>query len=271
MTDQKEKHLVTAFGRMNPPTVGHMKLINKVKEEAEKVGARGVVTVSHSQDHKKNPLTQEQKLKHLSRFSNDVDFQGSSKESPTILHQLAKAHEQGHKHLTLVAGEDRVESMRDLVHQYNGTVGAHGHYNFKTINVVSSGDRDPDSESEEGASGTKQRQHAANNDFESFKKGLPSHIKPEHAKEMFDDVRQGMTPPPKATKSKKPVSEEYMEDLLSFSAWKKLDEVLSKEAPAGEWIKDFQDSDNPKFAGKSKEKRKQMALAAFYAKQRENK
>ena len=47
-----------------------------------------------------------------------------------------------------------------------------------------------------------------------------------------------------------------------------LNEVLSKTASAGEWIHDFVHSDNPKFKGKSKEKRKQMALAAFYAKQR---
>lgn len=271
MTEQKEKHFVTAFGRMNPPTVGHMKLIDKVKEEADKVGSRGVVTVSHSQDHKKNPLTQEQKMKHLSRFSSGVDFNGSSKEEPTLLHQLSKAHEQGHKHLTLVAGEDRVEAMKDLVHQYNGTVGAHGHYNFKTINVVSSGDRDPDSESEEGASGTKQRQHATNDDFESFKKGVPSHVKPEHAKEMFDEVKQGMTPPPKAPKKSKSVKEEYMEDLLSFSAWRKLDEVLTKEDPVKQWIDDFIKSDNPKFAGKSKKARINMALGAYYAKQKENK
>lgn len=270
----QEKHFVTAFGRMNPPTVGHMKLIDKVKEEADKVGTRGVVHVSHSQDHKKNPLSQEDKLKHLSRFSKDVDFKGSSKEFPTILHHLSKAYEEGRHHLTFVAGEDRVEAMKDLIHQYNGKPGAHGHYNFKSIKVVSSGDRDPDSEGAEGASATKQREHAANNDFESFRKGIPSHVKKEHAKELFDDVRKGMEPPPKAprVKKSKTVSEGYMEDFMKFSEWKnQLDEVLTKNTSASETIKDFQDSDNPKFAGKSKEKRKQMALAAYYAKQKENK
>ena len=50
-----------------------------------------------------------------------------------------------------------------------------------------------------------------------------------------------------------------------------IDEVLTKSTTAGETISDFVHSDNPKFAGKSKEKRKQMALAAYYAKQREQK
>lgn len=204
-----EKHFVMAFGRMNPPTVGHMKLINKVKSEADKVGTRGVVYTSHSQDPKKNPLTQEQKLKHLSRFSNDVDFRGSSKESPTLLHALSKAYSDGHQHLTLVAGEDRVEEMRNLLNRYNGTEGAHGHFNFKSINVISSGDRDPDSGGTEGASGTKQREAVANDDFDTFRKGVPSHVSDSNAREMFDDVKRGMTVVPKQKKTLK----EFLESI----------------------------------------------------------
>lgn len=221
---------VAAFIRSNPPTWGHTELLNTVADIADRNKTRGRVFVSHSQDHKKNPLTADQKIKHLSRISSRVDYESSSKEEPTILHKLSKIHAQGHNGtLHFVAGSDRLGegegSFRTLIQRYNGVEGPHGYYKFDNIKFHSSGERDPDSEGVEGVSGTKQREHAANNDFDSFKKGLPSHINDEHAKEMFDEVKQGMTPPPKAPKKSKSVKEEYMEDLLRFSVWKSLQEA----------------------------------------------
>ena len=75
----KEVHHVMAFGRMNPPTTGHLKLIDKVKSVAQKVGGKHTVIVSHSQDTKKNPLSGEQKVKHLKRYSPGTNFKASSK------------------------------------------------------------------------------------------------------------------------------------------------------------------------------------------------
>jgi len=189
--EKTSKPVVMAFGRMNPPTTGHLKLIHKVKELADKHNAKHTVVVSHSQDSKKNPLSAEQKLKHLKRYEPSVHFQSSSKEHPTFLQHAAELHKKGHDHLIYVAGSDRVKEMHDKLHQYNGThKGAL--YNFKKIQVVSAGHRDPDAEGAEGMSGTKMREHAKNNDFHSFRQGVPHHVPDKHARELMHDVRKGM-------------------------------------------------------------------------------
>ena len=105
-TKQGEKHHVMTFGRMNPPTTGHLKLIHKVKEVADKNNASHTVVASHSQDSKKNPLSGEQKVKHLKRYSPGTNFKSSSKEHPSIFHHAAEAHRNGvtpvsYTHLTL--------------------------------------------------------------------------------------------------------------------------------------------------------------------------
>ena len=98
--DEGKKPVVMAFGRMNPPTTGHLKMIDKVREVAAKQKAKHTVVVSHSQDSKKNPLSSDQKIKHLKRYSPGTHFEASSKESPTILHHAAHLYDKGHDHLT---------------------------------------------------------------------------------------------------------------------------------------------------------------------------
>jgi len=189
--DSGSKHHVMTFGRMNPPTTGHLKLIDKVKDVAKKNAASHTVVVSHSQDTKKNPLSAEQKLKHLKRYSPDTHIEASSKEHPTFLQHAAKLHKQGVTHLHMVVGSDRVKEMHDKLHQYNGThPGAL--YNFKKITVHSAGHRDPDAEGTTGMSGTKMREHAKNKDLHSFKQGVPPHVPEHHVKELMHDVRKGM-------------------------------------------------------------------------------
>ena len=187
-----DKHHVMAFGRMNPPTTGHLKVIDKVKEVAHKHNAEHSVVTSHSQDSKKNPLSASQKVKHLKRYSPGTHFVSSSKEHPTFLHHAAELHKKGVTHLHMVAGSDRVKEYKEKLNKYNGThKGAL--YNFKKIHVHSAGHRDPDSEdSTEGMSGTKMREHAKNKDIHSFKKGVPSHVSNEHTKELMHDTRKGM-------------------------------------------------------------------------------
>lgn len=195
LMEEKEKThnpVVMAFGRMNPPTTGHMKLVDKVRDIADKENAKHTVIVSHSQDTKKNPLSGAQKLKHLKRFSPGTHFETSDKDHPTILHHAAKLHAAGHDHLIVVGGSDRVKEYQDLLHKYNGEHAKHGHYNFKKIEVRSAGHRDPDSEGAEGMSATKMREHAKNNDFSSFRQGVPHHVSDHHAREMMHDVRKGM-------------------------------------------------------------------------------
>jgi cytidyltransferase-like protein len=194
LVEEKEgtkKPVVMAFGRMNPPTTGHLKLIDKVKEVADKHNAKHTVVVSHSQDSKKNPLSGDQKIKHLKRYSSGTHFETSSKETPTFLQHAAKLHAKGHDHLIMVAGSDRVKEYKEKLDKYNGThEGAL--YNFKKIQVVSAGHRDPDAEGAEGMSGTKMREHAKNKDFSSFRQGVPSHVSDSHAKELMKDTRAGM-------------------------------------------------------------------------------
>jgi predicted kinase len=184
-------HHVMTFGRMNPPTTGHLKLIDKVKDVAAKHKAGHTVVTSHSQDKNKNPLSSSQKIKHLKRYSPGTHFEASSKEHPTFLHHAAKLHKQGVTHLHMVVGSDRVKEMTHKLHHYNGKhEGAL--YNFKKIHVHSAGHRDPDAEGTTGMSGTKMREHAKNKDIAKFKQGVPSHVSDTHAKELMHDTRKGM-------------------------------------------------------------------------------
>lgn len=192
LEEQKEKHAVLAFGRMNPPTTGHEVLVNKVKEVAKKVGGTHHVVLSHSQDKEKNPLTSAQKVKHAKRFFPDTNISVATKEKPNFLSQASELHSKGVTHLHMVAGSDRVSEYHKLLHKYNGVKGPHGHFNFKHIEVHSAGERDPDAEGTSGMSASKMRGHAAANEFHHFKKGIPGHVPEHHAKELFNDVRRGM-------------------------------------------------------------------------------
>ena len=192
LQEQKEKHAVMAFGRMNPITVGHEKLVNKVKDIADKVGGSAHIVVSHSQDSKKNPLTSAQKVKHAKRAFPGVNVSASSPDAPNFLAQAAKLHKQGVTHLHMVGGQDRVGEFHKLLHKYNGVKGPHGSFNFKKIEVHSAGDRDPDAEGVEGMSASKLREHASKGNFKKFRSGVPSSMSDQHAKEMYDHVRKGM-------------------------------------------------------------------------------
>jgi predicted kinase len=186
-----EKHHVFTFGRMNPPTTGHLKLIDKVHEVAKKHNATHTVVTSHSQDAKKNPLSAAQKVKHLKRYSPGTNFHSSSKEHPTFLHHASELHKKGVTHLHMVVGSDRVHEMKEKLHKYNGTHEGALH-NFKKIHVHSAGERDPDAEGTTGMSGTKMREHAKNKDVKSFKQGVPSHVSDKHTHELMHDTRKGM-------------------------------------------------------------------------------
>jgi cytidyltransferase-like protein len=192
LAEEKLKTTVMAFGRMNPPTAGHEKLVNKVKEVADKHNGDHVVVLSHSQDSKKNPLSPEAKVTHARNLFPGTNIKTSSKEHPTFLHQASELHKSGTEHLVMVAGSDRVKEYKEKLDQYNGQTGGHGHFNFKKITVVSAGARDPDAEGVEGMSASKMREHASTGNFGKFKEGLPSGTKEIHAKQLYNDVRKGM-------------------------------------------------------------------------------
>jgi hypothetical protein len=191
LRENTEKHAVMAFGRMNPPTIGHAKLVDTVKDIAKDVGGTHHIVLSHSQDAKKNPLTSAQKLKHAKRFFPNTNLSVSDKESPNFLSQASKLHKQGVTHLHMVGGSDRTEEYDKLLHKYNGVKGPHGYFKFKDIKVHSAGERDPDAEGVSGMSASKMRGHATTGNFNEFKKGIPHHVADHHARELFNDVRKG--------------------------------------------------------------------------------
>ena len=183
----EDKHIVFSYGRMNPPTAGHSKVVDKVKSHADKIGANHAVVVSHSQNNKTDPLHHEHKKEYLRHIHPDVNFEHSTKDHPHFLAQLKKFNHEGHTHATMVVGSDRVKQFKSLAHKYNGK-----EYNYKKIHVLSAGQRDPDAEGVAGISGTKMRAHASGNDFKSFKSGLHPNHSDEHAKKLYKATRQGM-------------------------------------------------------------------------------
>lgn len=191
--EDSEKHVVLSFGRMNPPTIGHTKLVDKVHEVAQEHHAPHVVVLSHTQDTKKNPLSQAQKLKHAKRFFPNTKIIGSTPEHPTMFHHAAKLYDQGYSHLHVVVGSDRAKEFSEGLHKYNGKFDDEGHgYQFKSIQIHSAGERDPDSEGAEGMSASKMREYAQMGNFKEFKKGIPGRVTQEQAKDLYNDVRKGM-------------------------------------------------------------------------------
>jgi len=206
LLEQKEKHAVMAFGRMNPITNGHEKVVKEVKKIAKQFGGSHHIVLSHSQDTKKNPLTVQQKMKHAKRAFPDTKFVAASSESPTFFDYAEKLYKQGVTHLHMVAGSDRALEYVKLLNKYNGThKGAR--FNFKYIGVESAGERDPDSEGVEGISASKMRDAAAKGDFKTFKKGAPSKMSIDYVKDMYNDVRKGMN-------IKESINEEFEELLV---------------------------------------------------------
>lgn len=184
MYEQKDRHVVFAFGRMNPPTVGHEKLVDTIKAHAEKVGGEAHIYLSKSHDKKKNPLDYETKHAFAKKaFGNVVKHtpEGSS----NVFGILKHLHHQGYTHATLIAGDDRVEDYKRIANSYNGP---DKDFNFKKIEVKSAGARDPDAEGVEGMSASKMRSLASAGKHKEFKEGLPKNLQ-KHYKEVLNTLR----------------------------------------------------------------------------------
>jgi len=188
---EEEKSIYFTFGRMNPPTIGHGKLLDALASKAGRSPYR--VYVSQSQDKKKNPLQYKDKIKHARKmFPKHARSIVSNKKVKTIIDVLATLYDEGYRNVSVVVGADRLSEFDILLNKYNGKKGRHGFYNFNKIDIVSAGQRDPDAEGAEGASATKQRHAASEDDFVSFAQGLPKAMSNPEAKKLFNDVRKGM-------------------------------------------------------------------------------
>ena len=188
---EEESTVYFTFGRMNPPTIGHGKLLDKLASKSGRNPYK--IFLSQSQDSKKNPLTYTDKIKHVRKMFPKHGRQVMiDKKVRTALEAVVSLYNQGIKNITMIVGDDRVREFNVLLNKYNGQKSRHGFYNFKKIDVVSAGQRDPDSEGAEGASATKQRQSASKNDFVSFSQGVPRKMSNNDTKKLFNDVRKGM-------------------------------------------------------------------------------
>jgi len=174
---------VIGFGRMNPPTSGHEKLVNKIINEAISRDGDPLVYLSKTQDSDKNPLTYDQKMRYAKAFFGKKYFPVSR--SRTII-EVAKELDGVYENLVVVVGSDRIKEFSGLMNRYNGR-----DYNFKTLDVISAGERDPDSDGVTGMSASKMRAAAEDGDLKSFTKGVPSKGR-RFANAMYNDVRKGL-------------------------------------------------------------------------------
>ena len=178
--------LTVAFGRFNPPTTGHEKLLNQVAKSSDEDDY--IIVPSRSQDAKKNPLDADSKVgvmrqmfpKHSEKIVNDPA-------NRTIFDVLKKAHNDGYAGVRVVGGADRQKEFDKLVNTYNGKL-----YKFDKVEVVSAGDRDPDADDVTGMSASKQRKAAAEGDLKSFMKGIPSTMEKKAAEDLYKNIRKAM-------------------------------------------------------------------------------
>ena len=180
--------LTLAFGRFNPPHAGHQQLMDIAAASASAEESDYIIVPSRSNDKKKNPLDADTKIsmmrqmfpQHSERIINDTG-------NRTIFDVLKKAHNDGYANVRIVAGDDRVKEFDKLSQNYNGTL-----YDFEGLEVISSGERDPDSDGVEGLSSSRMRLAAMEGDFKTFRSGLPEDVPRKQAMSLFDTVRQGM-------------------------------------------------------------------------------
>ena len=178
--------ITVVFGRFNPPTIGHQKLLDKAKKAAGKGALR--IYPSRSQDAKKNPLDTDTKYDVMQKmFPSHADSMVNDPNSKTIFDVLKKAYGDGYSNVNIVVGGDRVKEFDKLATEYNGKL-----YNFNSVNTISAGDRDADAEGIEGMSASKMRKAAAENDFETFSKGVPKSLDDKTVKQLFNTVKKQM-------------------------------------------------------------------------------
>jgi len=188
ISEAKDRPAVFAFGRFNPPTTGHAKLVDVLNRLAKRVSGDALLFSSHSNDKKKNPLPHKVKVNYLRKFF------GKKVKVPDVsartVFEIANAlYNQGYRSIYMVAGSDRIREFDALLKKYNGTKARHGFYKFDEIQIVSAGERDPDAEDVSGMSASKMRAAAEQGDLDTFKQGVANK---QFADKLYKDVRKGM-------------------------------------------------------------------------------
>ena len=179
--------LTVTFGRFNPPTIGHKKLLDAAKKAAGKGSLK--VYPSRTQDKKKNPFDADEKVDMMKQmFPDHSESIVNDPNARTIFDVLKQAHQDGYSSVKIVVGGDRVKEFGKLSGDYNGQL-----YDFSGMETVSAGERDPDAEGVEGMSASKMRKAAAEDDFKSFRQGIPNNIDDKSAKLMMNNLRKKMS------------------------------------------------------------------------------
>ena len=196
---EADNHVAITFGRFNPPHAGHGKLLDAVKAHGGDSGNYRIYP-SRSQDHKKNPLSAQQKVDHMRKlFKGHKDAIQNNEAHRNVFDILRDLNDEGKEHVTMVVGDDRVKEFEKITNKYNGV-----HYDFKSINIKSAGARDPNSEDPvEKLSASGQRKHASGDDHESFHAGMPKGTSKKYSRQLMADVKAGMVPPKKEKKGTK--------------------------------------------------------------------
>ena len=186
------KTAVFVFGRFNPPTIGHEKLLNALTATAQREGGKALVYTSSTQDAKKNPLSKDQIFKYLAkafpRAKKTFQTRSTARTALEVAVELSGKYDK----LVMVVGSDRVSDFSSLLNTYNGIKSKHGSYDYKEIDIVSAGERDPDASGATGMSASKMREAAVQGDFDLFRTGIPSTMSDKDAKNMMNDVRVGL-------------------------------------------------------------------------------
>ena len=179
------KTVAMTFGRFNPPTIGHEKLCDAVRKANP---SDYKIYASQSQNPKKDPLQYAKKIAYMKKSFPKHKRNIVVSKSRNIFEILVELN--SYENLIMVVGSDRVEEFKKIINTYNGVKARHGFYEYKTVQVLSAGERDPDAEGVEGMSASKMRAAAVNSDFDSFKLGTP--LKDADAKKLYFDVRKSM-------------------------------------------------------------------------------
>ena len=180
------KSVAFSFGRFNPPTIGHEKLMDNTR----RANRNYRIYASQSQDPKKNPLKFRNKVAIMKSMFPAHARKISSDKMTTAIDAMVQLYKEKHTDVVMVVGSDRVGEFDKLLKAYNGKRARHGYYKFKSIRVVSAGERDPDAEGVSGMSASKMRKAAQDNDYKSFQKGLPPKFK--QGKLLFKTLQKEM-------------------------------------------------------------------------------
>jgi hypothetical protein len=233
LKEKSGKTAVYTFGRFNPPTIGHEKLLRVVQTTSSNEGGDYFIYTSHSQDSKKNPLTHKQTIHFLKLIFPKYRPYIEDSLAKTALDAASEIHDKGgYTKLMMVVGSDRVRDFSSLLNRYNDKKSKHGYYNFDSIEVISAGERDPDAEGADGMSASKMRQAVVDGDYDSFKMGVPSGTSDSICMNLYNAVAKGMR-----LKLKEDLGLDDLDELLNPAQLRKLSLRMKIQAKKPGFIK----------------------------------